>query len=500
MEEKVRVRFAPSPTGALHVGGARTALYNWLFARHHGGKFILRIEDTDRERSTEESLRAILEGLRWLGLDWDEGPEAGGPFGPYFQSERSHHHRRVVDALLESKNAYPCFCPPERLSELRRCQRAGKKPILYDRHCLGLPKAEVERRLRAGVPHTVRFRIPDGATVYDDLIKGPVEIRHEELDDLIILRSDGTPTYNLVVVADDLAMEVTHVIRGEDHITNTPKQILMIRALGREVPRYAHLPLILGQDKKPLSKRHGATNLTHFRDVGYPREAMMNFLALLGWSYSDREEVFAPHELVERFSLERVSRSGAVFDYEKLDWLSGFYLRTMSLGDFTDFILPFWVRAGWIAEAEVPAHGTAGAEVPARRTYLEDVARLHQERIRFGAQIVEKTDYYFLEDFSFDPKAIKKLKKREDGAEILTAYARALEDDAFEDPQAMEDRARAWTEERDMGFGALVHPVRAALTGKTATPGLFDVMIVLGKERVLRRLREAALKLERGAI
>ncbi|MDI3299684.1 MAG: glutamate--tRNA ligase, partial [Bacillota bacterium] len=329
MSSGVRVRFAPSPTGYLHLGGARTALFNWLFARHHGGSFILRIEDTDRQRSSEASVRAITEGLRWLGLDWDEGPEAGGAFGPYFQSQRQQGYRQAAASLLERGLAYPCYCTAEEL-ELRRKQALaeGRAPR-YDRRCLRLSAAERERLEREGRRPALRLLAPDeGVTVVHDLVRGDVEFENAAvMDDFVIMKSDGFPTYNFAAVVDDAAMRVTHVLRAEEHLSNTPKQLAVYRALGLEPPAFGHLPMILAPDRSKLSKRHGAIAVEEFRERGYLPEAMVNYLALLGWSPGDEEEFFTREELVARFDLDRVGRQPAVYDVEKLTWMNAHYLR-----------------------------------------------------------------------------------------------------------------------------------------------------------------------------
>src|SRR6185436_1230786 len=335
-----RVRFAPSPTGYLHVGGARTALFNWLFARRHGGTFVLRIEDTDLERSSEEMVGGILDGLRWLGLDWDEGPDAGGQFGPYFQSERLSRHRDVADRLVAEGHAYGCYCSTERLQAERAAAEARGEAWQYDRRCLSLGVNDIARLDAAGTPRAVRVRVPPGQTTFDDLVHGPITIDHATIEDFVILRSDGQPTYQLSVVCDDIDMAITDVVRGDDHISNTPKQILLYRALGAPVPRFAHVPLILGPDKKRLSKRHGATSVMEYAKQGYLPEAMFNFLALLGWSPGGEQEIFTRDELIARFTLEGISGGNAVFNPEKLDWFNAQHLARLSTDDLIGRIRP----------------------------------------------------------------------------------------------------------------------------------------------------------------
>ncbi|MCZ6690985.1 MAG: glutamate--tRNA ligase [Planctomycetota bacterium] len=481
MTTQVRVRFAPSPTGPLHVGGARTALFNWLYARRHGGVFVLRIEDTDRKRSTDESLENLKQGLRWLGIEWDEGPEKGGPYGPYFQSQRQSIYQPYVARLLDGRGAYRCFCPPERIEALREDLRRRKLNPRYDRVCRDIGLEESEARAGKGEPFTVRLRVPDGETVIEDLIKGDRTIVHAEIDDLILVRTDGTPTYNLVAAIDDLEMKITHAIRGDDHFTNTPKQLLIIRALGAEPPAYGHIPLILGADKVPLSKRHGSTAVAEYRKQGYPPTALVNYLALLGWSYDDKTEIMSRDELVERFSLDRVTRSGSVFDREKLDWMSGEYIREMALQEVIDLILPHLVKAGYLTESDAEA----------KRPLIEAVARAMQPRIRYGADITVKVAYLFQDNISYDAKAEKNLRKRPEISDWLRAFREWLGDQDFSGSAGLETGARGFAEARGIKFGQLVHPTRAALTGTTTGPGLFDVMGILGKERTLARLASA---------
>src|SRR5688572_30214214 len=336
MAPPVRVRFAPSPTGYLHVGGARTALFNYLFARRHGGVFVLRIEDTDRERSTEESERAIYESLRWLGLHWDEGPDAGGAHGPYRQSERLSSYAEWADRLHEQGLAYRCFCDPEDLKRRREAALAKGEPPKYDRTCLRLPREETDARAAKGEPFALRFRMPEGETKWTDGVRGEVTFQNAVLDDLVILRADRHPTYNFAAVVDDHSMEITDVLRGDDHISNTPRQLRIYAALGWEPPRFAHIPMILGPDGTRLSKRHGATSVTAFRDEGFLPEAMVNFLALLGWAFDGEREIFTLEELTQVFSLDRISKNPAIFNHEKLEWMNGEYFRALPLAKRTD--------------------------------------------------------------------------------------------------------------------------------------------------------------------
>jgi glutamyl-tRNA synthetase len=471
--EPVRVRYAPAPTGFLHVGGARTALYDWLFARHHGGTFVLRIEDTDSERSTEESVEALQESLRWLGIDWDEGPGVGGPFGPYRQTERLEIYREAAAKLLADGRAYRCWCTPDELDERRKAAVARGVPWRYDRRCLNLSDEEKRANEAGGKRAALRFLQPGHDVVVPDVIHGEATFPAADLDDFIILRSNGVPTYLLAAAVDDWKMEMTHVIRGEDLHSSTPKQILLLEALGAErVPQYAHLPLIVGPDRKPLSKRHGSVAVERFREEGFLPEAMVNYLALLGWSLDDHTTFFTRDELVEHFDLDRVSRNPAAFDREKLEWLNGHYLREMPADRF----------AGLIQEALAEAGITADPQVVAQ------AAPLIQERIKVLSEAPALLRFLF-EDSPPDQKARKMLDGQD---EYLAEVAKRLE--ALEEwtPEAIEAAMRALQEERGLGARKAFQPVRAAVTGTLVSPPLFESMALLGRERTLARIRASA--------
>ncbi|MBI4586826.1 MAG: glutamate--tRNA ligase [Planctomycetes bacterium] len=477
----VRVRFAPSPTGYLHIGGARTALFNYLFARKHQGVFVLRIEDTDRGRSTPEAVKAILDGLRFLGLDWDEGPEKGGEYGPYFQSERIASYNRYIDQLLARGRAYRCFCSKERVDRLREEQKARKERMHYDRKCRGLEAGEADRRAGAGEPHVVRFAVPEGRTVVHDHIRGDVVFEHQEIDDFIIQRADRTCIYNFAVVGDDTEMKITHVIRGEDHLSNTPKQILLFRALDLTVPEYAHIPLILGPGREKLSKRHGAVSVTEYQEKGYLPEAMVNFLARLGWSYDDKQEIFSMEELIEKFSLEGISKSGAMYDLKKLNHLGAHYIRKRGLEEIVELAIPHLVRGGLLHEGEALSG----------RPRLVRMVALEKDRIEHLSQLADKLCFYFQELKGLEAPAVKQLQSRPDMLEKLGRYAEALAARFDErDPKVMEAATRQFAEAQKMELKDIAQAARAALTGRTVTPPLFDVMAVLGKEACLRRLKE----------
>ncbi|MCL6522098.1 MAG: glutamate--tRNA ligase [Firmicutes bacterium] len=496
--DSVRVRFAPSPTGYLHLGGARTALFNWLFARHHGGAFILRIEDTDRQRSTEASVGAITGGLRWLGLEWDEGPEVGGPYGPYFQSERQAGYREAAARLLERGLAYRCYCTPEELEARRKEALAEGRAPRYDRRCLRLSEAERRRLEAEGRRPAIRLLAPDeGVTVVHDLVRGDVEFENAAvMDDFVIVKSDGFPTYNFAAVVDDAAMRVTHVLRAEEHLSNTPKQLAVYRALGLEPPAFGHLPMILAPDRSKLSKRHGAIAVEEFRERGFLPEAMVNYLALLGWSPGGEEEFLTREELVARFDLDRVGRQPAVYDVEKLAWMNARYLREADLGRLAELTAPLLERAGLVEPGAL-----AGAE----RRRLEGILAAGRDRVRTLGEVPEAFPYFWRapEPEDFDPKGVRKhFLAPEPGLppapERLRAAAAALEAlPAWEEEQA-EAAFRALCEERGWKTGHLFHPVRLAVSGRTVGPSLFALLTLLPREEVLRRLRAAAQWIEQG--
>lgn len=481
-DSTVRVRFAPSPTGYLHIGGARTALFNYLFARQHKGVFVLRVEDTDRQRSTPEAVQAILDGMRYLEFDWDEGPEAGGDYGPYFQSERASLHAALVAELFDRGRAYRCFCSKERLASLREEQMAAKQRVHYDRVCRALDADESKGRADAGEPFVMRFAVEPGETVVDDMIRGEVKFQNDEIEDFIIARADGTCVYNLAVVGDDSGMKITHVIRGEDHLSNTPKQILLFQALDLSVPQYAHIPLILGPGRAKLSKRHGAVSVTEYENLGYLPEAMINFLVRLGWSYDDKEEIFSRDDLLEKFTLDKVSKSGAMYDSQKLDHLGGHWLRLRSPEELLELAIPFLVRDELISAQDVES----------LRPRLARMVALERERMERMDQIGSKLQYYFRDVDKLEPKAAKALRKSDGAVEVLAAFADRLQGhfDA-DDPEKIEALARAFIEEKELKLKDLAQPARVVLTGRVATPPLFDVMACLGEDLCLQRMRDA---------
>jgi glutamyl-tRNA synthetase len=467
----IRVRFAPSPTGYLHVGGARTALYNWLFARRMNGVLILRIEDTDADRSRPELTMAILESLEWLGLNWDEGP--------FHQSDRLDRYRALAEELERSGHAYPCFCTTEEL-QAKRSLAAGGRPWKYDGTCRSIPELERQERIADGVPHVVRFRVPlTGETYFDDQVFGRIKVENQELEDFVLLRSDGQPTYHLSVVSDDIDMRVTHVVRGADHLSNTPKQILVYRAAGADLPVFAHLPLILGPDKQRLSKRHGATSVGAYRDQGILPEALVNFLALLGWTPPGGEEILSREVMSQQFDLAAVSKSNAVFDPEKLAWMNSQYLRALTM----DRLAP-------LVEDELKLAGinSTNTASPAK---LEQSIALLQPRMRTLKDFSLGGRAFFTDEFEYAPDARKKFWKDPSLPALLNSLAERLARlDSF-GPEIAEQTLRALAEESGIKAGLLINATRVALTGQAVAPGLFDVMNVLGRERVVERLRRA---------
>ncbi len=481
----MRVRYAPSPTGYPHMGGVRTALYNWLFARHHGGKFVLRLEDTDLARSTEESARAMLEGLRWLGLDWDEGPDVGGPYGPYRQTERLELYREYARRLVDSGRAYPCYCTPQELQARRKQALERGEAPKYDRHCLRLTRSERDRLKQEGRPEALRFLSEDeGETVVTDLVRGEVRFDNAVLDDFVILKSDGLPTYNFAVVVDDLEMRITHVIRGDEHLSNTPRQLQVYRALGAEPPAFAHLSILLAEDKSKLSKRHGAVSVDRFREMGYLPEALINYAALLGWGYDAEHEIFSLQELVEKFSLDRVSKNPAVFDMKKLEWMNGYYLRRLSVEELARRAWPFLETSG-VAGA-VRAAGAAGE----RR--LHQALALAQSRLRTLADVPPWTEYYFTDPADYDPEAARRYLLRPGVPELLETVAGDLERLEPMSRETLESYFLGLKEKSGHKLGDLLQPIRVAVTGKDVSPGMFEVLELVGREAAVRRLRAAA--------
>ena len=471
-----RVRFAPSPTGYLHVGGARTALFNWLFARHTGGTMILRIEDTDFERSSEEMVEGILEGMRWLGLNWDEGP--------FFQSKRLDLYKKTAAKIVVSGHAYPCFCTKDELEQRRREAAEAGRPVMYDRRCRRIPKEEAQARIAAGETAAIRFAVPEnGSTSFDDAVFGKVEFANSEIEDFVLLRSDRIPTYHLSVVADDIDMRLTHIIRGADHISNTPKQVLQYRALGAELPVFAHVPLILGADKTRLSKRHGATSVMAYEQIGIVPEAFRNFLALMGWSPGavkdengkDRE-IFSSHELIKLFALDGISKSNAVFDNDKLAWFNAEYIRAEPVEQLSRSLQPYFEEAGLNASPEK----------------VLAVTPLIRERIKFLRDAVPAADFFFVSELA-PYEAADLIPQKGDAAlarRILQKAQEVLATSAF-DHVSLEEALRGAAASLSVKTGPMFQPIRVAVCGRKNAPPLFETMAVLGREVCLARIRQA---------
>ncbi len=483
ISDEVRVRFAPSPTGFLHVGGLRTALFNYLFARNSGGKFILRIEDTDRARYVEGAVDNLITTLRWAGLDYDEGPVVGGDFGPYVQSERLAIYKKHVDVLLEKRVAYRCFCTPERLDAMRKEQEKKKLQPKYDRTCLSLSENEIEANLSAGKPYVVRLKVPDNVTIkFSDIIRGDVEFASERVDDQVLLKSDGYPTYHLANVVDDHLMNISHVIRGEEWLSSTPKHVLLYEAFGWELPKFAHLPLLLNPDRSKLSKRQGDVAVEDYRDKGYLKEALVNFVALLGWNPGDDREIFSLSELENEFSLEKVNKSGAVFNVEKLDWLNFQHLRSKPGDEVLDMLKEHLAVSG----IDVTRF---------RDDYLKEVITAMRERVSFIKDYTGKSPYFFTPPTEYDPAVIRKRWKPEsaDYLKRLAGEFSALDNPGKSD---FENALHRTAEELKIQNGDLIHPLRLAVSGMGEGPGLFDVVSILGKEETVRRINAAVERIK----
>ena len=521
-----RLRFAPSPTGYLHVGGARTALFNWLYARRTGGVFVLRIEDTDVERSSSDMVAGILDGMRWLGLDWDEGPEVGGAHGPYFQSQRLDRYRELAEQLVRDGHAYYCYCGGEASSKpdspaewspgssdpgssasADGGQSAsygetaagddegdeGDAPRgeswTYDRRCSRLTPEEVAAREAAKMPRAIRFKVPPGETTFHDLVHGDITFDNAHIEDFVALRSDGHPTYHLSVVADDIDMAITHVVRGDDHISNTPKQVLLYRAFGKALPAFAHVPLILGPDKRRLSKRHGATSVTEYSRQGFLPEAMMNFLALLGWSPGNDQELFGRDELVAAFSLEGISSSDAVFNPEKLEWFSAQHIARMPAAELVRRIEPRLREAGlWPAKWSPGASAPGEDEADAGRAWLARLIELLRPRAKRLTDFVEKGRTFLVDEVEYDAEAVK---KHLSSPEALAHLAAVRELCAAAEPftaAVLEPALRALADARGVKAAVLIHPTRVAVVGRAESPGIFDVLELVGRDRAVARM------------
>ena len=468
----IRSRFAPSPTGMLHIGGVRTAIFCYLFARHHRGKLLLRIEDTDAARSRPEYVKEILEGLTWLGLDWDEDI--------YYQSQYCGKHKENALKLVAEDKAYYCYCDHEMVEKRRKEAAGSEMAYKYDRHCLNLTSEDKDRFEKEGKSKALRFLVPDGETIIDDAVHGSVRINHKEIDDFVLLRSDGSPTYHLAVVSDDHEMKITHVIRGDDHLSNTPKQILLYKALGYPTPEFAHLPLIFGINRKKLSKRHGAVALSDYRKKGILRDVLFNYLALLGWVPDENREVFARDELIERFDLRTLSKNNAIFDQTKLEWLNGQYISQIPPDEILPFVERIFVEHGIINSEELPHHSEK----------LSRVFELLKSRVRVLPDFVTFGSYYFRDPSHFDEKTKAKYWTAA-AMQNLGLLMKSIENLDILSEETAEECLRSLADKIQIKAGALIHPVRLALTGFGVSPGIFEVMAELGKTTVQRRLRKA---------
>ena len=487
MSAPVRVRYAPSPTGNPHIGNIRTAMFNWLFARRNGGQFVVRVEDTDQGRITEGAVDHILDGLEWLGIDWDEGPRVGGPYGPYFQSERLQRYHDAAERLIATGDAYRCYCPPERVAELRKEQARNKQRQGYDSHCRHLTDAERERHEASGATSVLRFAMPQsGTTSVDDAIRGHVEWQNELTDDFVLVKSDGFPTYHMAVVVDDHAMEISHVLRAEEWLPSTPRHVQLFRALDLPMPVFGHLPMILGADRAKLSKRHGATSLMEYRDDGFLPEALINFMALLGWSLDGETDVMTVGTIREHFTLERVGKPAAIFDLDKLQWMNGMYIRQMEVSDLADRIVTF-LEKDYTADL-----------LPIDRNYVLKIVPLVQERLKTLAEAPDMLSYFFQDNLDYDASTL--VQRGMDEETTLNAIRRAHSDlasigaDDFQH-ENLEAMLRATGGELELSGRQFFGALRTAVSGRTATPPLFEMMEAMGQERVLGRLDAAAAKL-----
>ncbi|QSQ08943.1 Glutamate--tRNA ligase [Koleobacter methoxysyntrophicus] len=475
----VRVRFAPSPTGHLHIGGARTALFNLLFARRHGGTFILRIEDTDLKRSSYESEEVIIKDLQWLGIDWDEGVVKGGEFGPYRSTERRHIYKEYVDKLLKEGKAYYCYCTPEELEEERKnLLKKGQMPR-YMGKCRYLSPEEIKAFEEQGRKPVIRFKVPDDQLiVVDDMVRGKVEFDSSGIGDFVIVKSDGIPVYNFAVVIDDYLMKITHVIRGEEHLSNTPRQILIYDALGMEIPKFAHVSLILGKDRTKMSKRHGATWVEQYRDEGYLPEAIINFLALLGWSPESEQEIFSMEELCRQFSLDRVAKNPAVFDIDKLKWMNGHYIRNSSTERITEMAVPYLLKAGYIKERDAEE----------RFSWLNDIVDAVKESLTVVSEVAEKTRLFFEDSVSPEDDEAREVLKQDHIPHLIEVFREKVKQAPEVDEGFLNRVFKEIQKQTGIKGRKLFMPVRVLLTGQTHGPELGRILMILGKNSILKRL------------
>lgn len=484
MTDKPRVRFAPSPTGHLHIGGARTAIYNWAFARKSGGTFVLRIDDTDPGRSTQENTDAILRAMKWLGLDWDEGPEIGGAFGPYFQTQRTSNYQAALEKMKANKTVYPCFCKAEDIAAKREAAQKTSGYAGYDRTCRDISTEEAAARIAAGEPHCWRLKVPaDHADIeFDDAVRGHCHFPLEVMDDFVVVRTDGTPTYNFATVVDDAEMDITHIIRGDDHLSNTPRQILVYEALNAQLPVFAHLSMIWGPDGKRLSKRHGATSVEEYREQGYLPDTLINYLALLGWSLDGETTKFDKQTLCDNFSLEHISKNPAIFDNEKLDWLNGVYIREFSEDEFLDFLGEELIKSGLATQEDIDDN----------TDWYKAIRPLIFERIKHAPEIAPMISYLFGETVELDEKSVEKVLAKEGSKRCLDALIACLADkELVWNHESLEAAMRTLPEALEVKPKVVFQVARVALCGNMVSPPLFESVELLGRERCLSRLEAA---------
>lgn len=476
---EVRTRFAPSPTGHLHIGGARTALFNYLFAKKHGGKFILRIEDTDLERSSIESEKVIIESLKWLGIEWDEGVDVGGPYGPYRSTERVDIYKKYVDVLFEKGYAYYCYCTEEELEAQRQELLAKGQMPRYLGKCRNLTEEQKRRFAQEGRKPTVRFKVPEGVKiVVRDLVRGDVEFMSDDIGDFVIVKSDGIPTYNFAVVIDDHLMKISHVIRGEEHLSNTPRQILIYNALGFELPQFAHVSLILGKDRTKMSKRHGSTWVEQYKDQGYLKEGLINFLALLGWSPPEDKEIFDMEYLIENFSLDRVSKNPAIFDIDKLNYINSQHIKLKSLDELTQMCIPYFVEAGYIKENEAQS----------KFEWLKKIVKSVYEGLDYLSQIKDRVDIFFNNEVKIEEDEAKEVLKWEHVKDLINVFENKMTQLNDLSPEAIKLLFKEIQKETGYKGKNLFMPIRVVLTGKTHGPELVEIIEIVGKENILKRL------------
>ena len=478
MATNVRVRVAPSPTGYLHLGLARTALFNWLFAKHHNGTFVLRVDDTDVERSTEESLENILESFRWLGITFDEGVGIGGDYGPYKQSERLEIYHEYTEKLLETGGAYYCYCTKEELDKEREQAREQRKAYIYSGKCRNLTADEREKHEAEGRKPSIRLKVPGKVITVHDLVKGNVDFQTVLIGDFIIVRPSGMPMYNFASAIDDMTMKTSHIIRADEHLANTPKQILIYEALKCPLPEFAHVPLVMGKKGEKLSKRHGATSAEEYRKQGYLPEAMINYLVRLGWSYDDQEEVFTIDELIEKFTLDRVGTSSGIFDQQKLLWLNGEYIAKMDIDARTKAVIPFLREAGLIGE-DVP---------PEKYEWIKAIVTAIGDRLKTLTQIIDYAGAFFVDELEYDEKAVQKRLRQDYVPQMLEDLKGIFQATEPFDEAKLEEVIQDYSEETGRSGSKIIHPLRVALTGKPVGPGIFETVVLVGRERAIQRL------------